>query len=83
MPVATSLGIAPLHMGVIIVCNLAIGFITPPFGVNLFVASQLTGLRVEQMGRYLLTYIGVLVVDILMISYIPAISLWLPSLLMR
>ena len=83
MPVATSLGIAPLHMGVIIVCNLAIGFITPPFGVNLFVASQLTGLRVEQMGRYLLMYIGVLVVDILMISYIPAISLWLPSLLMR
>lgn len=81
MPVAISLGIDPLHMGTIIVCNLAIGFITPPFGVNLFVASKLTGLRVEQMGRYLLMYISVLVVDILLISYVPALSLFLPNLL--
>lgn len=80
-PVAAGLGIEPLHFGVIMVCNLAMGFITPPFGVNLFVIGQLTKLRVEQLGKTLLLYIAVLFVDILLISYIPAICLWLPRLM--
>lgn len=80
-PVAASLGIDPLHFGVVMVCNLAMGFITPPFGVNLFVISQLTKLRVEQLGRTLIMYICVLSIDILLISYFPFISLWLPGLM--
>jgi C4-dicarboxylate transporter DctM subunit len=81
MPVAESLGINPIHFGVIMVCNLAMGFITPPFGVNLFVISQLTKLRVEQLGKTLIMYVIVLFIDILIISFIPAISLWLPSMM--
>lgn len=80
-PVAQSLGIDPVHFGVIMVCNLAMGFITPPFGVNLFVISQLTKLRVEQLGKTLLIYIGVLFINVLVISYVPAISLWLPGMM--
>lgn len=80
-PVAQSLGIDPVHFGVIMVCNLAMGFITPPFGVNLFVISQLTKLRVEQLGKTLLIYICVLVINVLVISYVPAISLWLPGMM--
>jgi len=74
-PVAVQFGIDPLHFGMIVVCNLAVGMVTPPVGVNLFIACEIAGLRVDQLIRPLLIFISVLIIDLLIISYVPALSL--------
>lgn len=80
-PAAIALGIDPIHFGIIMVINFSIGAITPPFAVNLFVSSQVAGIRYEEIVRPILSYIGLLIIDLLIISYVPPISLLLPSLL--
>lgn len=80
-PVAISLGIDPIHFGMIMVCNSALGQITPPFGVNLFVVSQVANIKMEHMIRNLIPYILIIILDVLLVSYIPSISLGLPKLL--
>ena len=80
-PVAVSLGIDPIHFGMIMVCNSALGQITPPFGVNLFVVSQVANIKMEYMIRNLIPYILIIIFDVLLVSYIPNISLGLPKLL--
>lgn len=80
-PVAVTFGIDPIHFGMIIIVNLAVGMVTPPVGVNLFVASQVAGIRIEQMMRSMLVFYVVLLIDILIITYVPQISLWLPQVL--
>lgn len=79
-PVAVSLGINPIHFGIIMVCNSALGQITPPFGVNLFVASQVANIKMESMVKDLLPYMAIVVIDVLLISYLPFISIGLPKL---
>jgi C4-dicarboxylate transporter DctM subunit len=80
-PVAVAFGIDPLHFGIIMIVNLAVGMLTPPVGVNLFVASSIAGLRIEHLIKPLIPFYLVLLADILLISYLPAISLWLPNIL--
>ncbi|USG66568.1 TRAP transporter large permease [Brevibacillus ruminantium] len=80
-PVAIQYGIDPVHFGMIMIVNLAIGMVTPPVGVNLFVACQIANLRIDQLIRPLLLFLTVLVFDVLLISYVPALSTWLPSFL--
>lgn len=80
-PVAVSLGIDPIHFGIIMVCNSALGQITPPFGVNLFVVSQVANIKMEKMVSNLVPYILIIVTDILLLTYVPCISLSLPKLL--
>lgn len=75
-PVALSFGIDPVHFGIIMICNLAIGMLTPPVGVNLFIASEVAGLRVEEMIRPLLVFIAVLILNLALVSYLPSISLF-------
>ena len=72
---AIQYGIDPIHFGVIVVVNLAIGMVTPPVGVNLFVTCGITGLRIEELVPYLVPIIGVLVAALLVITYVPAASL--------
>lgn len=79
-PVALQFGIDPIHFGMIMVVNLAIGMVTPPVAVNLFVACQVANLRMDQIIRPVLVFLGVLVVDLLLITYLPALSMWIPSL---
>ncbi|ALS24629.1 TRAP transporter large permease [Paenibacillus naphthalenovorans] len=79
-PVAIALGVDPVHFGMIMIVNLAMGMVTPPVGVNLFVACQIAGIRLEQIMRPLVPFLFVLVVDILIITYVPKISLLLPQL---
>jgi C4-dicarboxylate transporter DctM subunit len=57
------------------------GYITPPFGVNLFVACQLAKIKMEEMTRYILLYVAVLLANLAVISCFPALSLWLPNVL--
>lgn len=80
LPVVTKLGVDPLHFGVIIVVNLVIGMCTPPVGVNLFVGSRLANIRIEDMVRWLLPMVGLCLVALLLVTYIPAISMFLPNL---
>ncbi|WP_366924416.1 TRAP transporter large permease [Metallumcola ferriviriculae] len=80
-PVIVQMGIDPVHFGVIMVINLAIGMITPPLGVNLFVACGITKLSIERVIKANWLYLLISLVALGVITYIPAISLWLPTLL--
>ncbi|MXP65058.1 TRAP transporter large permease [Roseomonas sp. M0104] len=80
-PVAMKLGIDPVHFGIIMIVNLAVGMTTPPVGVNLFVACQVAGLRIEQILKSMLPFYAVLLADIALVTYLPQISLWLPRAL--
>jgi len=81
LPLIVALGIDPIHFGVVLVVNMEIGMITPPVGLNLFVAAGMTGLSLKEVVVASLPWVGVLFVGLLLITYIPAISLWLPQLM--
>lgn len=79
LPTAISLGVDPVHFGVIMVCSLAIGLVTPPVGIDLFVVSKLTNISIMRIARFAVPLIILLIVDVLIITFIPQLSLWLPS----
>ncbi len=79
-PVAQGFGIDLVHFALIVVINLAIGFITPPVGLNLFTAKSLAEISLEDLSRAVLPFLAILVVAVLCISYVPDISLLLPKL---
>ncbi|EGQ5291875.1 TRAP transporter large permease [Enterobacter sp. DTU_2021_1002640_1_SI_PRY_ASU_LCPMC_013] len=81
LPVTNSLGIDPVHFGMIMMVNLGIGLITPPVGSVLFVASAVSKQKIETVVRAMLPFYGMLLVVLGMVTYIPAISLWLPGVL--
>ncbi|WP_209124241.1 TRAP transporter large permease [Alkalihalobacillus sp. BA299] len=80
-PIAIALGIDPIHFGIIMVVNLAIGMVTPPLGVNLFVAMQISKVRLEQISKAVIPFLIVLIINVLLISYIPGISTFLVDFL--
>lgn len=80
LPVVTSLGVDVVHFGIIITCNLAIGFCTPPVGINLFVASSIAKIPVEHIIRKLPPFFVSMLVSMAIVTYVPAVSLYLPSL---
>jgi C4-dicarboxylate transporter DctM subunit len=80
-PIAVHLGIDPIHLGVIMVVNMEIGMVTPPVGLNLFVTSGVTGMSLVQVTRAALPWLSVLLIFLVIITYVPAISLTLPNLL--
>ena len=83
LPIAVALGIDPVHFGIIMVVNMEIGMLTPPIGLNLFVASSLTGLSMEEVTISVFPWLVLFVICLLLITYIPQISLFLPNLLGR
>jgi C4-dicarboxylate transporter DctM subunit len=78
-PIATQLGIDPIHLGIIMVVNMEIGMVTPPVGLNLFVTSGVTGMNLMQVTRAAVPWLSVLLVFLLLVTYIPEISLGLPN----
>ena len=80
-PIATKLGIDPIHLGVIMVVNMEIGMITPPVGLNLFVTSGITGMSMVQVTKAALPWLMILLVFLMLVTYIPQISIWLPNLM--
>lgn len=80
-PVALKMGIDPIHFGIVMIVNLAVGMTTPPVGVNLFVACQVAGLRIEHIIRSMLPFYLSLLICLAIITYLPGLSLWLPQLL--
>ena len=76
------LGIDPIHLGIIMVVNMEIGMITPPIGLNLFVTSGITGMSLVQVVRAAAPFVAVLFVFLILVTYTPALSTWLPYSLM-
>ncbi len=81
-PIAMELGVDPIHLGIIMVVNMEIGMITPPVGLNLFVTSGVAGMPMMRVVRASLPFLAVLFVFLIMVTYIPIISTWLPTLVM-
>ncbi len=82
-PIAIKIGIDPVHLGIIMVANGAIGMYTPPFGLNLFIASGPTGLPFSKIVRGIWPFIFVSIIALIVITYIPAVSMWLPNILYK
>jgi len=82
-PVAAHFGVDPVHFGLIMVVNLALGMITPPFGVNLFAACTVARISLDKIIRHLLPFVGVILLCLLIITYVPALSLGLRDLVYR
>jgi C4-dicarboxylate transporter DctM subunit len=81
-PVAMKLGIDPIHLGVVMTVNMEIGMITPPVGLNLYVASGISKMGLTDTTKAAAPWILVMIAFLLLITYVPIISLWLPDLLM-
>ena len=81
LPVAVSVGLDPIHFGLIMVVNLAIGFVTPPLGINLFVASRVGNVPLEVVTRGIVPFILVMIVCLAFITFIPQLTMFLPTLL--
>lgn len=73
-PISVAFGIDPYHFGIIVIMNLAVGMVTPPVGVNLFVVCEVAQLKMHQLARYLVIFLGVLIANVLLVTYIPFIS---------
>lgn len=77
LPVAVALGVNPVHFGIVMTMNLAIGFITPPYGVNLFVGSSVAHIPFERIVKWIWPFIGVIIAVLMLTTYIPQLSLLL------
>ena len=83
MPLATLIGVDPVHLGVVVVLNCMIGLVTPPVGGLLFAICGMEGLRFEAVIRAILPFLAILLSLLLLVTFVPALSLTLPSLLIR
>jgi len=82
LPVAMKLGISPVHFGIIMTFNLCIGIATPPVGSTLFVAARVANVPLAQLTRPLLPMFACMIVALMLVTYVPALSLWLPQVLL-
>ena len=81
-PIAIELGIDPIHLGIIMVVNMEIGMITPPVGLNLFVTSGVAGMSVMRVVKAATPWLGILFIFLIMVTYVPALSTFLPTYFM-
>ena len=81
LPVAVALGINPIHFGIMITINMELGMVSPPVGLNLFVTSSLTGMNMKDVIVATLPWTATIFVGLMLVTYIPEISLWLPNLI--
>lgn len=77
VPLGVAFGVDPIHLGIIFLANLELGYLVPPVGENLFVASYRFDKSIGELARAVLPMIGILLAGVLAITYIPALSLWL------
>lgn len=81
LPIATEIGMDPIHFGAFFILNLSIGTITPPVGTGLFVGASIANVKIEQVIRPLLPFYFAIIVVLVLVTYVPSISLFLPNLL--
>jgi TRAP-type C4-dicarboxylate transport system permease large subunit len=80
LPIAAGYGVDPVHLGIIFLANMEIGYCTPPVGLNLFIASYRFQKPILTTCRSTLPFLAILAAVVLLITYVPALSLWLPGL---
>ena len=83
LPAAIEFGIDPLHLGIVMILNLVLGLLTPPVGLVLYVLSSVTGSSVQTVTRGTVPFLIPLLITLLIITFVPAFSLWLPGLLSK
>jgi C4-dicarboxylate transporter, DctM subunit len=81
VPLVKSYGIDPVHFGIILIVTIEIAFLTPPLGVNLFVASQIANIKFERVAVAILPFVFTLILAMLIVIFLPQLSLWLPETL--
>ena len=81
VPMGIELGLDPLHLGMIFVINLVIGYVTPPFGYNLFTAGSVTGLKFNDVVKGVLPFLLIEMAAVMVFAYVPGIITWLPEVL--
>lgn len=81
-PIAVKLGIDPIHLGIIMVVNMEIGMITPPVGLNLFVTAGVAGMSMLSVVKAAAPWLGIMFLFLMIVTYIPGVSTWLPTLFM-
>jgi TRAP-type C4-dicarboxylate transport system permease large subunit len=81
LPVVKTLGVDPVHFGIIIMVNLGIGLITPPVGSVLFVGAAVSKLSIETVVKAMMPFFLILLGMLAVVTYVPAVSMWLPRLL--
>lgn len=79
LPIMYMTGADPTHVGIVVICTMSIGFMTPPLGENLFVASGISGEAVERIVVRVLPFVAVSVAAVFLIAFVPKLSLWLPG----
>jgi len=83
LPVLHTLGIDPVHFGIVLIVNMEIAFLTPPIGLNLFVLSSIARAPMSEAVRGMLPFVAIMACFLILITYVPEISLWLPRTLMN
>ncbi|MDR2528112.1 MAG: TRAP transporter large permease [Synergistaceae bacterium] len=78
LPIVAKMGFDPVHFGIIMTVNLAIGFCTPPYGINLFVAAAVANTTVSRISRFILPFLIAMLISLLLTTYVPELSLFLP-----
>jgi len=82
LPIIIQLGMDPIQFGVVISINLTLGLLTPPLGLNLYIASAITGLKVDRIAWVTLPFLAVLIAAVLLVTYVPELSMFLPRTLL-
>ncbi len=83
MPIALTVGIDPVHLGIIVILNLMLGLLTPPIGMVLYVLSEVSGVSFEKCVKATMPFLVPLIIVLLMITFVPEIALWLPNTVFR
>ena len=83
LPIVQAYNVDIVHFGILMTCNLAIGFVTPPIGTNLFVAQSLTKIPITRIAKHAVPFLAMFLVALLVITFVPSVSLWLPSVLSK
>ncbi len=79
LPIVTNIGIDPVHFGIILVLNLSVGLCTPPVGSVLFIGCSVANVKIDRVIRPLLPMFIIMIICLLLVTYLPQISMWLPG----
>ena len=81
LPIWLSLGLSPIHLGVVMILNLGIGLITPPVGSTLFIGSAVSGIPIEKLSKSMVPFYLVMIITLLILTFFPQTFMWLPNLI--
>ncbi|MDD3251575.1 MAG: TRAP transporter large permease [Lachnospiraceae bacterium] len=81
LPIWLSLGLSPIHLGVVMVLNLGIGLLTPPVGSTLFIGSAISGIKIEKLAKHMIPFYAVMGIALIILTYFPQVFMWLPNMM--